>query len=442
MDVFPGAYVAKLSITAALMIGAVIITALSSRVQNTLRDADGLTTKTLPFTTWIGALTLFFEAMLVIVRQRQEDDPESVAASAALDIAWSAAAWLVWLADVICVTRMTWNCEWSSSACANIGVLCAFTWVEWCLLTSRLLVIAAENAKIRLSDMIQALHGKIAPWFKAAKEPVVQIAASLGVLLSGVLGSVGLLLTGVFGVVDRLFDVVGLGGMRRRLMRALGWDRMIDTLGVDKVLAGLGLPALLGDSPPPPPRDGKKTDGGSDKIGLPIVGDLGLGGGGGRSSETAGDGESSGGGGLPIVGDLGLGGGRPSETAGGGESSGGGGLPIVGDLGLGKSTATTTAPAADGDVKLRKRGGGGGGAGGGGGGGGGGLITGVPVVGRVVEGAGSLPVVGGVLQGAGSGLGLGSGAPSSSAAPADKVEVKNRNGGVGSLPLVGGLLGG
>jgi hypothetical protein len=34
MDVFPGAYVAKLAITAAVMIGALVITALSSRLKS------------------------------------------------------------------------------------------------------------------------------------------------------------------------------------------------------------------------------------------------------------------------------------------------------------------------------------------------------------------------------------------------------------------------
>ena len=99
-------------------------------------------------------------------------------------------------------------------------------------------MIAAEHAKIRLSHMIQALQKKLAPWFRAAKEPVVQIAASVGVLLSGVVGSVGLLITGLVGVVDRLLDVVGLGGMRRRLIRGLGFDRMLGGLGVDKVSPG------------------------------------------------------------------------------------------------------------------------------------------------------------------------------------------------------------
>jgi hypothetical protein len=275
-----------------------------------------------------------------------------------------------------------------ASACANIGVLCAFIWVEWSLLSSRLIVIAAEHAKIRLSHMIQALQKKLAPWFRAAKEPVVQIAASVGVLLSGVVGSVGLLITGLVGIVDRMLDIVGLGGMRRRLMRVLGLDRILGGLGVDKVLAGLGLGDLLGETAPPPDQ-GKKTAGGSIKRGFPIVGDLGL------WNDTR---EAPAG-----------------ERRTGGEPSGG--LPVVGDLGLGRTTAATAAP--EDDSKLRKRGGQGGGGG----------TSGLPLVGGVLEGGSGLPLVGGVLGGGGS------------PTPED-VKANERDGWAGGLPVVGGLLGG
>jgi hypothetical protein len=323
-----------------------------------------------------------------------------------------------------------------ASACAKIGVLCGFTWVEWLLFTSRLIVIAAEGAKIRLSHMMQALQNKLSPWFKAAKEPMVQIAASLGVLLSGVVGSLGLLITGVVGVVDRVLDVVGLGGMRRRLLRSLGLDRMLGGLGVDKVLSGLGLGGLLGEPTTTSQDQGDKAKGGSKKGGLPIVGDLGLAGGSGAEASPE-DKKTGGGpiGGLPIVGDLGLGGGGDTATTatpdvdktrkrgggggGGGATSGSsGGLPIVSDLGLGTSTATEAPPE---DVTLRKRGGGGGGGG----------TSGIPLVGGLLGGVGDL----------GRDLGLGGG--NAPAATPEEAKPKQRDEGVtGRLPVVGGLLGG
>lgn len=111
-------------------------------------------------------------------------------------------------------------------------------WVEWLLFSSRLLVAAAETVRIRLNHIIQALKKRLTPWWTAIREPVVQIAASVGVLLSGVVASVGLLVVGVFGVVDRTFAIVGLGGMRRKLFRSLGLYQV--ATGLDKVLAPLG----------------------------------------------------------------------------------------------------------------------------------------------------------------------------------------------------------
>jgi hypothetical protein len=64
-----------------------------------LRDTDGVATSTLPYTTWVGVLTLFFETGLVVSRHRRQDDPDAVALSAAVDIAWSAAAWIFWLGE-------------------------------------------------------------------------------------------------------------------------------------------------------------------------------------------------------------------------------------------------------------------------------------------------------------------------------------------------------
>lgn len=167
----------------------------------------------------------------------------------------------------------------SASNCARSGFLSAFVWIQWLLLSSRLIVIAAEQAKIRLDQVLKAIGAKLEPWFKAAQEPLVQVAASLGILLSGVVGSLGMLVTGVVGVVDRTLDVVGLGGIRRSIVRGLGLDTAMDKLGVNKVLSGMGLDGIFG----PPPKKGrsgtsKTKAGASDSKPGGLTGSLGLGG--------------------------------------------------------------------------------------------------------------------------------------------------------------------
>jgi hypothetical protein len=178
----------------------------------------------------------------------------------------------------------------SASNCARSGFLSAFVWIQWLLLTSRLIVIAAEQAKIRLDQVLKALGAKLAPWFKAAQEPLVQVAASLGILLSGVVGSLGMLVTGVVGVVDRTLDIVGLGGIRRSIVRGLGLDKAMDKFGVNKVLGGMGLDGIFG-GPPPASRSrsvkkGTKGDASDSKSGG-LAGTLGLGGSGSKDPSEA-----------------------------------------------------------------------------------------------------------------------------------------------------------
>jgi hypothetical protein len=172
-------------------------------------------------------------------------------------------------------------CPASASNCARSGFLSAFVWVQWLLLTSRLVVIAAEQAKIRLDQVLKALGAKLAPWFKAAQEPLVQVAASLGILLTGVAGSLGMLVTGVVGLVDRTLDVVGLGGIRRSIVRGLGLDKAMDKFGVNKVLGGMGLDGIFGGPPPTSRSRGTKKEAkgaASDSKSGGLTGTLGLGG--------------------------------------------------------------------------------------------------------------------------------------------------------------------
>lgn len=103
--------------------------------------------------------------------------------------------------------------------------------------------------RVRLHRLARTLRSKLRPWWKVIKEPLVQIAASVGVLLSGVVmslgASVGLLVTGLFGVVDRALGVVGLGGLREKAFRSLGLYKAVDR--VEGVLSTLGLGGVLAD---------------------------------------------------------------------------------------------------------------------------------------------------------------------------------------------------
>lgn len=113
--------------------------------------------------------------------------------------------------------------------------------------------MVAETARVRLEHMMDALKGKLGPWWKMAKEPFVQILASFGVLLSGVVGSVAMLVTGVFGVFDQGLGVIGLGGLRRKIFNRLGFNKVTDR--IDKTLSGIGLGGIIGDG------DQKQTSG-------------------------------------------------------------------------------------------------------------------------------------------------------------------------------------
>jgi hypothetical protein len=108
-------------------------------------------------------------------------------------------------------------------------------------------VTTIDNAKKRIADMPHAKK-KLNPLWALMTEPLFQILAA-----------VGLLLTGVLNLVGRLLNGLGLGGLVNGLLGGLG---------INKLLEGLGLGNILGGD--------KKKKGGASNI--PIVGGL-LGGG-------------------------------------------------------------------------------------------------------------------------------------------------------------------
>ncbi|KAL5377324.1 hypothetical protein PMIN02_011541 [Paraphaeosphaeria minitans] len=110
-------------------------------------------------------------------------------------------------------------------------------------------VTTIDNAKKKLNDMPHAKK-KLNPLWALLTEPLFQIIAA-----------VGLLLTGVLNLVGRLLNGLGLGGLVNGLLGGLG---------INKLLGGLGLGSvseMLGGGK----KDKKKGGGASN---LPIVGGL------------------------------------------------------------------------------------------------------------------------------------------------------------------------
>ncbi|KAI0878681.1 hypothetical protein GGS24DRAFT_487074 [Hypoxylon argillaceum] len=84
-----------------------------------------------------------------------------------------------------------------------------------------------ENAKRKLENLPKAKKG-INPLWGLLSEPLFQIVAAVGLLLSGVLGLVGKLLNGL-----------GLGGLVNNLLGGLGLTKVLDGLGLGSVLSPL-----------------------------------------------------------------------------------------------------------------------------------------------------------------------------------------------------------
>ncbi|KIX02421.1 uncharacterized protein Z518_08362 [Rhinocladiella mackenziei CBS 650.93] len=86
-----------------------------------------------------------------------------------------------------------------------------------------------DNAKKRIADMPHAKK-KLNPLWALLTEPLFQIIAAVGLLLSGVLGLVGKLLNGL-----------GLGGLVNGILGGLGVDKLLGGLGLGSIVESLGL---------------------------------------------------------------------------------------------------------------------------------------------------------------------------------------------------------
>ena len=89
-------------------------------------------------------------------------------------------------------------------------------------------VTTIDNAKKKLADMPHAKK-KLNPLWYLLSEPLFQIIAAVGLLLSGVLGLVGKLLNGL-----------GLGGLVNGLLGGLGIDKLLGGLGLGSIGEALG----------------------------------------------------------------------------------------------------------------------------------------------------------------------------------------------------------
>lgn len=82
-----------------------------------------------------------------------------------------------------------------------------------------------DNAKKKIANMPHAKK-ELNPLWGLLAEPLFQILAAVGLLLSGVLG-----------LVSQLLNGLGLGGLVRGLLGGLGITRVLDGLGIGKLLA-------------------------------------------------------------------------------------------------------------------------------------------------------------------------------------------------------------
>ncbi|RHZ61132.1 LEA domain protein [Aspergillus thermomutatus] len=94
---------------------------------------------------------------------------------------------------------------------------------------SELVMNTIENGRKRIADMPHAKK-KINPLWALLSEPLFQIIAAVGLLLSGVLGLVG-----------RLLDTLGLGPLLNGLLGGLGLDKLLGGLGLSSITDSLGL---------------------------------------------------------------------------------------------------------------------------------------------------------------------------------------------------------
>ncbi|KAL2010823.1 hypothetical protein VTN00DRAFT_3541 [Thermoascus crustaceus] len=85
-----------------------------------------------------------------------------------------------------------------------------------------------DNGRRRIVGMPHAKK-EINPLWALLSEPLFQIIAAVGLLLSGVLG-----------LVSRLLDGLGIGGLVRGLLGGLGVDKLLEGLGLGTITEALG----------------------------------------------------------------------------------------------------------------------------------------------------------------------------------------------------------
>lgn len=88
---------------------------------------------------------------------------------------------------------------------------------------SQVISTTIDNGRKRIADMPHAKK-KLNPLWSLLSEPLFQIIAAVGLLLSGVLGLLG-----------NLLDGLGLGSLVRGLLGGLGIDSLLSGLGLGKV---------------------------------------------------------------------------------------------------------------------------------------------------------------------------------------------------------------
>lgn len=104
---------------------------------------------------------------------------------------------------------------------------------EYCLADllkelTQTVVQTIDNGRRRIAGMPYAKK-EINPLWALLSEPLFQIIAAVGLLLSGVLG-----------LVSRLLDGLGIGGLVRGLLGGLGVDKLLEGLGLGTITEALG----------------------------------------------------------------------------------------------------------------------------------------------------------------------------------------------------------
>ncbi|CAL5874350.1 uncharacterized protein PFLUO_LOCUS8646 [Penicillium psychrofluorescens] len=94
---------------------------------------------------------------------------------------------------------------------------------------SQTVTTTIDNGRRRIADMPHAKK-KLNPLWSLLSEPLFQIIAAVGLLLSGVVGLLG-----------RLLDGLGLGGLVRGLLGGLGIDNLLGSLGLGDVGKSMGM---------------------------------------------------------------------------------------------------------------------------------------------------------------------------------------------------------